>query len=74
MKIFGNNKTFKAMQHHHEKFHQLINENIDYALTGGCMTKNDTKDEIINRFKEAEQHSVEMFALMDQLDMSIVLR
>ena len=81
MKVFGNNKTFKAMQPHHERFHQLINENIDCALTGGCMTKNDTKDEIINRFKEAEQHSVDMFALMDQLaeevgadiDMSVVL-
>ena len=81
MKVFGNNKTFKTMQVHHEKFHQLINENIDCALTGGCMTKNDKKDAIINRFREAEQHSVNMFALMDQLaeevgydiDMSIVL-
>ena len=81
MKVFGNNKTFKAMQMHHEKFHDLINANIDCALTGGCMTKNNKKDEIINRFKEAEQQSTEMFALMDQLaeevgskvDMSIVV-
>ena len=81
MKVFGNNKTFKAIQTHHERFHQLINENIDCALTGGCMTNNSKKDEIINRFREAEQHSVDMFALMDQLaeevgadiNMSVVL-
>ncbi|MBA1433270.1 MAG: CZB domain-containing protein [Epsilonproteobacteria bacterium] len=67
MKIFGKNATFLAMQPHHEKFHDLINENLDCALNGGCMTKNKSKDEIIERFKAAEQHSTELFSLMDKL-------
>jgi methyl-accepting chemotaxis protein len=67
MKLFGSNATFKKMQTHHEAFHELINENLDCALKGGCMAKSDSKDAIINRFKEAEEHSVAMFSLMDQL-------
>jgi len=66
-KLFGNNPIFKKMQHHHEKVHELINQNIDCALTGGCMAKTDSKEEIVGRFKEAEEHSRELFALMDQL-------
>jgi len=67
MKLFGKNRTFLAMQSHHEEFHNLINENLDCALNGGCMTKAGKKDEILARFKDAEDHSVKMFALMDQL-------
>ncbi len=67
MKVFGNNKTFKKMQIHHETFHKLINSNLDCALKGGCMAKSESKEEIINRFKEAERHSIDMFTLMDQL-------
>jgi hypothetical protein len=37
------------------------------ALTGGCMAKNDSKEEIVRRFRDAEEHSTELFALMDQL-------
>ncbi|SFV66062.1 probable methyl-accepting chemotaxis protein [hydrothermal vent metagenome] len=67
MKVFGKNATFLAMQSHHEKIHALINENLDCALNGGCMTKNKSKDAIIERFKTAEQHSSELFKLMDKL-------
>ncbi|WP_152183214.1 MULTISPECIES: methyl-accepting chemotaxis protein [Sulfurimonas] len=67
MKIFGDNQTFKKIQIHHEEFHNLINENLDCALRGGCMAKSDSKDEIVNRFKKAEEHSNIMFSLMDQL-------
>jgi len=67
MKIFGKNATFLAMQAHHEKIHKLINENIDCALTGGCMTANKSKEEIIRRFKEAEEASANLFNLMDKL-------
>jgi len=66
-KLFGNNPLFKKMRHHHEKVHELINANIHCALTGGCMAKNDSKEEIVGRFREAEEHSKELFALMDQL-------
>jgi methyl-accepting chemotaxis protein len=66
-KLFGNHPTFKKMQLHHEKVHELINANINCALTGGCMAKNDSKEEIVGRFREAEEHSKELFALMDQL-------
>jgi len=32
MKLFSKNKTFLAMQTHHEQFHNLINDNLDCAL------------------------------------------
>jgi methyl-accepting chemotaxis protein len=67
IKIFGKNKTFKQMQGHHEQFHELINKNLDCALKGGCMAKSESKEAIVNSFKEAEYHSAEMFKLMDQL-------
>jgi len=66
-KIFGENATFKKLETHHENFHNFINENLDCALHGGCMTKNKSKDEIIQRFAKAEEESVALFALMDQL-------
>jgi len=67
IKLFGNNPTFKKMQVHHEKIHEYINENINCALTGGCMAKNDSKEDIIARFKAAEENSQALFMLMDQL-------
>ena len=67
MKLFGKNRTFLAMQQEHEEFHNLINENIECALSGGCMSKVEKKEEILGRFRDAEEHSEKMFALMDQL-------
>jgi len=67
MKLFGKNSTFKAMQTHHENFHNLINDNLDCALKGGCMAKAESKDEIVNRFKAAEVESSKLFELMDKL-------
>jgi len=66
-KTFGSQTTFKRMEEHHKRFHLLINENLDCALGGGCMTKNSSKDEIIQRFNDAEQESVKLFDLMNQL-------
>ncbi len=65
--LFGTNSTFKKMEPHHELFHSLINENLDCALTGGCMAKNKSKDDIMKRFEDAEEHSNKLFALMDDL-------
>ena len=67
MKLFGKSQTFKAMQSHHENFHKLINDNLDCALKGGCMAKTDSKDEIVKRFKAAEEESYKLFELMGRL-------
>ena len=66
-KLFGNNATFKKFEIHHEQFHTLINENLECALSGGCMSKNKSKEAIMKNFQEAEEHSNKLFALMDEL-------
>ncbi|NPA60543.1 MAG: hypothetical protein GXO30_08830 [Epsilonproteobacteria bacterium] len=66
-KLFGNNQTFKKMELHHESVHTLINSNLDCALTGGCMSKNKSKEAIMKNFQDAEEHSNKFFALMDVL-------
>ena len=65
--LFGSSNTFKSMESHHTAFHSLINENIDCALTGGCMARNDKKEEIIKKFETAENHSEQLFDLLDKL-------
>ncbi|RLB76047.1 MAG: hypothetical protein DRH15_13160 [Deltaproteobacteria bacterium] len=65
--LFGTNSTYKKLESHHELFHSLINENLDCALTGGCMAKNKSKDDIMKRFEDAEEHSNKLFTLMDEL-------
>jgi len=67
MEIFSSNSIFKNMETYHIKFHELINENIDCALTGGCMSKSKEKDDILRRFQEAEDASNMLFKLMDDL-------
>ncbi len=66
-KMLGNNNTFAKMEQHHKRFHDLINENLDCALGGACMAKAGAKDDIIQRFTQAEEESMELFRLMDQL-------
>ena len=66
-KILGENNTYKQIEHHHVRFHALINENIQCALTGGCMAKNKSKEAIMKNFQEAETHSNALFLLMDTL-------
>ena len=65
--LFSSNQTFKKMESHHREFHDLINDNLDCALTGVCMDKNESKDEIMKRFQSAEEHSNKLFALLDEL-------
>ena len=67
LQFFSKNSTYKAMEVHHKKFHELINENLDCALHGGCMTKVGKKEEFVQRFKQAEEESMKLFALMEQL-------
>ena len=66
-KFFGANNTYKQIEDHHVKFHALINENIQCAITGGCMAKNKSKEDIMKNFQEAENHSNTLFSLMDTL-------
>jgi len=66
-KIFSSNTTFKKIEQHHKRFHELINENLDCVLNSGCATNTDSKDNIIQRFAEAEEESSKLFILMDQL-------
>lgn len=66
-KVFASNPTFQKMEAVHIKFHDLINKNLDCALNGGCATKTDIKEEIINRFAEAEVASTKLFQLMNEL-------
>jgi len=65
--VFGNNATYKKLENHHKEFHTLINENLECAITGGCMAKNKSKEDIMIRFQEAEEHSNIVFSLMDTL-------
>ena len=69
--LFGANSTFKKMEAHHQQFHNLINENLDCALSGGCMSQSAEKDDILKRFVVAEEHSDKLFVLMDELAVEI---
>lgn len=64
-KLFGDNKTFQQMRHHHTEFHKLINQNLAYIEENHCVD-NKNKDAIIKRFKLAEEHSNTLFNLMDE--------
>ncbi len=67
-KYFGSFTCFKKLEMHHIAFHKLINENLDCALSGNCMAKSEqSKDEILSRFQEAEEHSNQLFTLLDEL-------
>ena len=67
-KYFGSFDCFKKLESHHIEFHKLINKNLDCALSGNCMAKStQAKEEILSRFQEAEEHSNQLFALLDEL-------
>jgi len=66
-KVFSNNPTFNKFEAHHREFHELINENLEYARDGGCMDDNKSKDIIMKNFQTAEEHLNILFDLMDQL-------
>ena len=67
-KYFASFPCFKKLELHHIAFHKLINENLDCALSGNCMAKSTrSKEEILSRFQEAEEHSNLLFALLDEL-------
>jgi len=65
--LFSHNNTFKKMESFHKDFHDLINDNIDCAITGACMSNTDQRDEILGRFEKAEECSNQLFDLLDAL-------
>jgi methyl-accepting chemotaxis protein len=67
MKVLGANNIYKKIEHHHVEFHNLINKNLECAISGGCMAKNKSKQDIMDNFQEAENHSNTLFSLMDTL-------
>ncbi|MEA1955256.1 MAG: methyl-accepting chemotaxis protein [Campylobacterota bacterium] len=67
MKLFGQNSTYKKIEVEHESFHRLINENLDCATGGGCMARNEKKDQMMKSFQIAEENSNKLFDLFDDL-------
>ncbi|MEA3372647.1 MAG: methyl-accepting chemotaxis protein [Campylobacterota bacterium] len=65
-RLFGNLPTFKQMEVHHLGIHDLINGNLDCIKNSGCASKGG-KDNIVADFAKAEEHSNQLFALMDKL-------
>ncbi len=65
--LFGSNTTFKMMDSYHSKFHKLINENLESVMKTEGITNNEQKDEIMRRFREAEECFNSLLTLMDNL-------
>lgn len=66
-KHFSQYKCFQDLEVHHKAYHDLINKNLDCVLKGGCLNRDEQKDEIINNFNLAEEHSNQLFELLDKL-------
>ncbi len=67
MDIFKNSKIFKELEAPHKEIHSKVNQNLECVKSGGCAIHSGKKDEIIERFKEAEEASNKLFSLMDDL-------
>ncbi len=67
MKMFSENSTFRKMEVEHTAFHALINNNLECVIKGNCMSKNEEKEQIMKDFQTAEEHSNELFLLLDKL-------
>lgn len=65
--IFGQNPNYNALQTPHALVHSSINHVINIAKT---KTLTDHAQEIIEQFEQAEQASIELFDLMNQLTQS----
>ena len=65
--LFGKIDIFKKMGESHKKFHEFIEMNLEYVKSGESTLQSENKDIIIDRFKNAEKYSEELFSLMDEL-------
>ncbi|MCU7939329.1 MAG: CZB domain-containing protein [gamma proteobacterium symbiont of Bathyaustriella thionipta] len=68
--FFGHNSSYKQLQTPHALVHSCINHVINIAKTGELT---DNAQEIISQFEQAEQASIELFDLMDNLTRSDVV-
>ncbi len=66
MKIYKDNKTFKAMESYHKEIHAKVNDNLECVRSGGCAINSGKKDIIIKSFAQAEEASNKLFNLMDE--------
>ena len=66
MKKYKNNKTFIGMEQPHKEIHEKVNQNLECVRSGGCAMQSGKKDEIIQRFMEAEESSNKLFELMNR--------
>ncbi len=66
MKKYKNSKTFMSMEKFHKDIHNKVNQNLECVKSSGCGMQSSQKDEIIQRFKEAEESSNKLFELMDR--------
>ena len=67
-KSFASSPTYRSMEAHHKAFHDLINESIDCAMHGACeSSKPSDIQNLIDNFTKAEEHSNQLFELMDRL-------
>ena len=55
------------MESYHTKFHELINTNLECTIAAKGIIKDEQKDTIMKRFKEAEECFNSLLALMDNL-------
>ena len=69
-KLFSANNIYKKMAAPHAEFHNLLNENIQCVLNNGCVLGKE-KENIIERFAEAENQSILLFKLMDEFTLQI---
>jgi len=66
IKEFGKNQTFKSLEKYHKEIHNKINLNISSIRDNSSVLDKQNEQKIINRFKEAEEASNILFALMDK--------
>nr|WP_319803237.1 methyl-accepting chemotaxis protein [Campylobacter sp. RM11302] len=58
---FGDTKAFKKIEIPHKMVHELINKSIQ------DFSNHENKSQIINNFKEAEKHTIELFNIFDEM-------
>jgi methyl-accepting chemotaxis protein len=64
--LFQSNRHFETINEHHRKTHEYINANLKYIQTHGYVT-NANREEVVQHFAQAEEHTLKMFDEMDLL-------
>ncbi len=67
MEYFSEFPCFQEIELHHKAYHDYINKTLDCIINGGCTSKDEKRNEIIENFRAAEEHSNMLFELLDKL-------